>query len=86
MYAGAGHSKWNKRLLFFYGFHGWIDWGRLHQWIEHTNEIKKNVVPLRKAIMTSMWAEYIPAHEEPDLILLRKLHSVDEQQQIASSK
>lgn len=78
MFAGAGNPKWNRRALMFYMAHGWIDWGRLHQWIEHTNEIKKNVVPLKMTIMTSMFAEYIPAHEEPELIMMRKLTSVDD--------
>ena len=78
MFAGAGNARWNRRMMVFYVGHGWIDWGRLHQWIEHTNEIKKNVVPLKMTIMTSMFAEYIPAHEEPELIMLRKLTSIDD--------
>jgi hypothetical protein len=77
LWAGAGSAKWNCRLAFLYAFQGWIDWGRLHQWVEHSNEIKRNVVTLRNTVVTSMWAEYIPSHEEPELVLMRRLHTAD---------
>lgn len=76
LYGGAGNAKWNKRLMVFYSLQGWVDWGRMHQWIEHTTEIKKNVTPLKRTVVTSMWSEYIPAHAEPALILHGKLHEV----------
>lgn len=78
MYGRAGNQKWNLRLLFIYMLQGWIDWGRMHQWIEHTNEIKKNVVPLKRTVVTSMWGEFIPSHMEAELILLRPLKEVDD--------
>ena len=79
MFAGAGNKWLNRHMLWMFLLQGWVDWGRMHQWIEHTNEIKKNVVPLKRTIVTSMWAEYVPAHEESELIMFRKLHEVKEQ-------